>query len=433
MGALITKIDKNSPASDRNVQVGDALIRINGHKIKDVLDFKFYSYDAHLRLELHRANRTIKLIQITKTAGSDLGLTFEPYLMDEPRACTNGCIFCFVDQLPSGMRDTLYFKDDDVRLSFLQGNYVTLTNLSEAEIRRIIDLRLSPLNISVHATDPELHGILLRTKKSNQVLAAIERLSSAGIAMNAQIVCCPGLNDKKQLERTMCDLAAMAPAVQSVSIVPVGLTRFRAGLYPLEPFDQPAAYQTIRQVEQFGEECLEKFGTRLFFSADELYLKAGVDIPTDEFYESYPQLENGVGMLRLLMEQSRQALEKHQELREIPFSIATGAAAADCLQKILLSAQKNCANIKGNVCIVRNTYFGETIDVAGLVTGGDLIEQLRGKHLGKRLLITKNMLRHGQAVFLDDVTLEDASRILGLEIRVIEQDGADLISAMYGY
>jgi putative radical SAM enzyme (TIGR03279 family) len=407
MGAVIVGVEKNSPAGRRNIRPGETLCRINGQKIRDVLDYKFHAYDERLLLELRDEGGSLRFVRVNKAVGEELGLTFDRYLMDDARSCANRCVFCFVDQLPKGLRETLYFKDDDNRLSFLQGNYVTLTNLSDRELRRMIDMRVSPLNISVHSTDPALHSLLLGNKKSDRALRALERFYDAGMAMNCQIVVCPGLNDGRHLDRTMSDLAAMFPAVRSVSVVPVGLTRFRDGLYPLRPFDRELAVKTVRQVERFGEKCRKKHGSRLFYPADELYLKAGLELPPDGFYEGYPQLENGVGMLRLLTVQAGEALENHHAPDGAPFTIATGIAAANCLQKILNSAREKCANINGNIISVKNTFFGETIDVAGLLTGGDLIAQLKGKDLGRRLLLTKNMLRHGENVFLDDVTLED--------------------------
>ncbi len=296
----------------------------------------------------------------------------------------------------------------------------------------MIDMRLGPLNISVHSTEPALHSLLLGNRKSARGLEALRRFKDAGMTMNCQIVVCPGLNDGEHMERTMRDLADMYPAVRSVSVVPVGLTKYREGLYALKPFDQALAAETVRQVEQMGDKCLGKVGSRLFYPADELYLKAGRDIPEDGFYEDYPQLENGVGMLRLLMTQTEKALRTQQTPPKMPFTIATGAAAANCLQKVLDSAAEICANISGTVATVNNEFFGGQVDVAGLLTGGDLIRQLKGRDLGGRLLITKNMLRHGENVFLDDVTLQEVSDELGVDIRVVGQDGADLVRAIFG-
>lgn len=432
MAAVIIGVEKSSPAARRNIMPGMSLVRINGRKIGDVLDYKFYSYDSKLLLELRDAEGKIRFVRVRKREGEELGLIFSSYLMDEPRSCANKCVFCFIDQLPRGLRESLYFKDDDNRLSFLQGNYVTLTNLPEAEIKRMIDLRVAPLNISVHTTDPALHSFLLGNNKSGRALKAMERFRAAGIAMNCQIVVCPGLNDGDQLEKTMNDLAGLAPAVKSVSVVPVGLTKYREGLFELKPFDSELALKTVRQVERFGDGYLKRLGTRLFYPADELYLKAGLDVPENDFYENYPQLENGVGMLRLLTTQAEKALSLYEKADGVPFSIATGAAAAYCLQKILNSAREKCANINGTVYTVRNDFFGDMIDVAGLITGGDLIAQLKGKPLGRRLLLTKNMLRHGENVFLDDVTLDRVSSALGVAIRVVGQDGEDLVRAIFG-
>jgi putative radical SAM enzyme (TIGR03279 family) len=431
MGTVIAGVDKNSPAERRQIRPGELLVRINGHKIRDILDYKYHAYDTRLLLELRNGGK-IRLVRVIKSAGEELGLSFETYLMDNPRACANKCVFCFVDQLPEGMRETLYFKDDDNRLSFLQGNYVTLTNLPEAELRRMIDMHVAPLNISVHSTDPALHSLLLGNRNSARALDALARFREAGLSMNCQIVVCPGLNDSAQLDRTMRDLAALHPAVKSVSVVPVGLTKYREGLYPLRPFDRELARQTVRQVERRGERCLRELGTRLFYPADELFLKAEHAIPPDDYYEGYPQLENGVGMLRLLETQADTALAAASASDGAPFSIATGEAAAHCLQKILDFARKKCANIDGHIFIVRNEFFGEQIDVAGLLTGGDLIRQLRGRNLGRRLLITKNMLRHGENAFLDDITTDIVSQALGVPIRVVGPNGDDLIRAICG-
>lgn len=432
MSSVIKEIEKGSLLEGRNIRTGDVLFRINGHKIRDVLDYKYYTYESRLLLEVHDKSGKIRFIRVNKPEGAELGLEFESYLMDSPRACANKCVFCFVDQLPKNLRETLYFKDDDVRLSFLQGNYVTLTNLSEREVQRIIDMRLSPLNISVHSTEPELHSLLLGHRNSIRALKIIQRFAAVGLRMNCQIVCCPGLNDKEHLNRTMQDLADLFPAVQSVSVVPVGLTKYRENLAVLQPFDKDAALRAVYQVETFGEKCLKQLGTRFVFSADELYLKAGLDIPDEQFYEGYPQLENGVGLLRLLLSEAEEEIQKPHETDGELFSIATGKAAYKCLQNIFDLAQDKCVKINCNLYEITNNFFGETVDVAGLLTGGDLVSQLKGKELGKRLLIAKNMLRHGETVFLDDMTLEEVSRELGVPIRVVEQDGADLVRAMFG-
>ena len=431
MKHIITSIDSGSPLEGR-VHPGEALVSINGHPIEDVLDYKYYGYDAKLLLQLETPEGKLREVRIRKDAGEDPGLSFETYLMDRARACCNRCVFCFVDQLPRGMRKTLYFKDDDARLSFLTGNYITLTNLSDRELQRIIDLRISPINVSVHATEPEMRALLLGNPAGAEGYRQMQRLAEGGITMNCQIVCCPGLNDGDVLRRSMEDLAALHPQVRSVSIVPVGLTKHREKLYPLTPFDKERALATVRQVEAFADTCMANCGSRIFFCSDELYLKAGLPLPEDEYYEDYPQLENGVGMLRLLQFEFMCELgfTEPEDGECVPFAIATGCSAAPFLENLMLTAAKKCDNIKGNVYAIKNDFFGHTIDVAGLITGRDLIAQLRGKDLGQRLLIPRNMLRHEENVFLDDVTVEEVSAELGVPVISIPQDGGALLRAM---
>ena len=431
MPSVIQSITPGSPASKTQLRPGDVLLSIDGNPIQDVLDYKFHSYDQRLLIEVRDPVGKTKRVVVRKGEGEDPGLEFETYLMDKARSCANRCVFCFVDQLPPGMRETLYFKDDDARLSFLMGNYITLTNLSEREIQRIIDLRISPINISVHATNPELRCQLLGNRNAGRGLTAMRRFAEAGITMNCQIVCCPGLNDGDELMRSMQDLRDMAPGVNSVSIVPVGLTRYREGLPLLTPFDGESALATVRQVEEYGEICYKKLGTRLFFCSDELYLKAGLPIPEDDYYEDYPQLENGVGMLRLLITEFQDALPDLQTADGQPFSIATGVSAAPFLEKLVYAAHEKCDTIDGRVYPIVNDFFGHTIDVAGLVTGGDILRQLAGKELGSRLLIPLTMLRHGEGVFLDGVTVGEITEKLGVPVIPIGQDGGMLARAMF--
>ncbi|MDR3277292.1 MAG: DUF512 domain-containing protein [Oscillospiraceae bacterium] len=432
MSAVIRSIRPGTPASRTIIAPGDALRRVNGHELTDVLDYRYYTCDRRVFLELTSPEGKIKLVRVRKREGAELGLEFETYLMDAARSCANKCVFCFVDQLPPGMRGTLYYKDDDARLSFLQGNYITLTNLSERELQRIIDMRISPINVSVHSTDPKLRAFLLGNPNGGRGVETLGRLADAGITMNCQIVCCPGLNDGEALWRSMEDLSRMYPAVASVSVVPVGLTKHRAGLYALAPFDETRARETISDVEAFAEKCLKTQGSRIFFCADELYIKAGLPLPEDGFYEDYPQLENGVGMMRLLICEFGEALKTPVRADGVPFSIATGAAAAKFLENLLYTARAKCDTIRGTVYPVQNDFFGHTVNVAGLVTGGDVLRRLRGEELGKRLLLPRNMLRRGEDVFLDDVTLAELSDALGVAVRVVEQDGADLLRAMCG-
>jgi len=428
---IIKSIDPDSPLRGR-AHEGDRLLSINEKPIVDVLDYKFYAYDERLNVRLARADGTEYEVAVYKAEGGDLGLDFESYLMDTPRSCANNCVFCFIDQLPKGMRKTMYFKDDDARLSFLMGNYITLTNLSPREIERIIDLHISPVNVSVHTTDPQLRCMMLQNKRAGESIDVMRRFAENGIVMNCQIVCCPGLNDGEQLMRSMRDLADMYPGVNSVSIVPVGLTKFREGLYPLTPFTKEHAAETIDLVEAFADECLSRLGSRIFFCGDELYLKAERELPEDEYYESYTQLENGVGMLRLIETEFKSALMLSDEPDGVAFSIATGVSAAPYFQKLLDMAQAKYGNINGKVYPIINDFFGHSINVAGLVTGGDLIAQLKDKELGQRLLISQNMLRREEMDFLDDVTLAQASEALKVPIYPVEADGFALCDAMFG-
>ena len=432
---VIRSVAPRSPAHRAGIRVGETLTHVNGKQILDVLDYKFYTYDPRLEVQLLQSDGTSRTVQVRKMEGEDLGLDFETYLMDRARSCANNCIFCFVDQLPPGMRKTLYFKDDDARLSFLMGNYITLTNLTDREVQRIIDLRVSPVNISVHTTDRDLRARMLGHVKAGRGIDIMQRLAQARITMNCQIVSCPGVNDGAALEKTMADLADMHPAVNSVSIVPVGVTKFREGLYPLRPYTREEAAAVVDQVEAFGRSCKEKLGTTLFWCSDEFYLLAGRPMPEEDYFEEFTQLDNGVGMLRLLRQEFKRALElmEPEEMEgAVPFSIATGVSAAPFLEELVELAARRSPNIKATVYPIVNRFFGETITVAGLVTGGDLIQQLRGRELGERLLIPANMLRSGERVFLDDVTLDDVERELGIPVIPVAQDGYELLDAMVG-
>ena len=434
MSTKIQSVDAGSPAERAGVHAGETLLEINGHRVVDVLDYKFHGYDPRLTLTLRAENGTTRTVRLRKREGEDMGLNFETYLMDCARSCANKCIFCFVDQLPKGMRDTLYFKDDDARLSFLMGNYITLTNLSDREAQRIIDLHISPINVSVHATDPALRSMLLGFPNGGRGLELMRRFAENGITMNCQIVSCPGINDGPALRKSMEDLAGMYPGVNSVSIVPVGLTRHRGGLYPLEPYQADTAAAVVDMVEAYGADCKERFGTTVFWCSDEFYLKAGRDIPADEYYEDYTQLENGVGMLRLLRTEFDAALGLMDQAEKpvSPFSTACGTSAAPWIREIVDRAAEKC-HTKGTVYPILNDFFGHSVNVSGLVTGGDLIRQLRGRELGERLLLPVNMLRHGEDVFLDDVTLADVERELGVKVTPVNQDGFDLCDAIFEY
>ncbi len=431
----VKSVDPGSPAHRAGVRPGETLTHINGHPVVDVLDYKFYSYDPRLELTLKSPEGTVRTLRLRKGEGDDLGLEFETYLMDKARSCANRCVFCFVDQMPPGMRKSLYFKDDDARLSFLLGNYLTLTNLSPREVQRIIDLRISPINVSVHTTNRRLREEMLQNPRSGEGIDIMERFAQHHITMNCQIVSCPGINDGPELDKTLADLSAMYPAVNSVSVVPVGVTKYREGLYPLKIYTRDTAAALVDQVEAFAARHLEECGTRLVWCSDEFYLLAGRDLPPEDYFEDFTQLDNGVGMLTLLSREFGRALDlmEQSELeRTRPFSIATGVSAAPFLAKLVGQAQEKCGTIAGQVYPIVNHFFGETITVAGLVTGRDLIDQLRGKKLGERLLIPASMLRSGENVFLDDVTTADVERALGVPVVPVPQDGYELLDAICG-
>ena len=430
MSTIITSVDRHSPAERAGITPGEQLLTINGHQIIDVLDYRFYGYDTDCCLELREPAGTVRTVSLRKPEGRDLGLNFDTVLMDDMRSCANHCIFCFVDQMPPGMRKTLYFKDDDARLSFLQGNYITLTNLTDREAQRIIDLRISPINVSVHTTDPQLHCTMLGNKNALRSLDYIRAFCKAGIVMNGQIVVCPGWNDGDQLRRTLRDLTEMQ--FSSCSLVPVGITKYRQGLAKLRPVDAATAAEIIDIADEYGRENLERFGTRRFFCADELYLRAGRPLPRAEYYEGYRQLENGVGLMRSLEDDFLAGLATVDvPVRFSPFTIATGTAAAPFLGGLVQRARADYPGLRGQVIAVENDFFGHTIDVAGLLTGQDISAQLRGRDLGDRVLIPIHMMCHGETVFLDDYTVERLSRELGVPVQVVDEDGFALVDAMF--
>ena len=432
MSTVITSVDPHSPAAKAHIKPGEQLLAINGHRIVDVLDYRFYGYDPSSELLLRMSDGSERIIRIRKDEGQDLGLNFETYLMDHAHSCANNCIFCFVDQMPKGLRKSLYFKDDDARLSFLMGNYITLTNMAPRAIQRIIDLRISPINVSVHTTDPELRAKMLGNPRAGDSIAVMRRLAENGIHMNCQIVSCPGINDGPNLQRTMEDLTAMYPGVSSVAIVPVGLTRYREGLYPLEQYSAESASAVIDLVESYAADCRERFGTGIFWCSDEFYLLAGRELPDEDYYESFAQLENGVGMLRLLESEFTAALRlTESDQTASPFTIATGLDAAPMLDYLLQMAKEKCPGLHGQVIPIVNRFFGEQIVVSGLITGQDLIAQLKGRDLGQRLLLPDNMLRYHENVFLDDVTIEQVEDALGIPLTFVAQDGFELCDAMF--
>jgi len=412
------------------------LAAINGTPIKDVLDYQFHSYDADLMVTTKTEDGEWKIVSVRKGDGEDLGLQFPTYLMDKPRGCANRCIFCFIDQLPAGMRETLYFKDDDIRLSFLTSNYISLTNLTDAELTRMLRLKVSPINISVHATDPAVRTMMLGNLRAGRCMDVMRQFRDAGITMNAQIVLCPGINDGAVLERSMADLAGLWPRLQSVSVVPVGLTAHRDDLYNLAPVSPELAREMVAQVETFAARCLAEYGSRIFFCGDELYLRGDLPLPEEDAYEGYPQLENGVGLMRSFEAEFLDALdERSARCRPyidppLPFSIATGVASAPFLQDLLATAAEKCGKIEGCVYAIRNDFFGHDVTVAGLVTGQDIAAQLKDKDLGARLLIPKSMFREGEGIFLDDMTVDALAETLGVPVVAVDVDGGAFLGAI---
>lgn len=429
MAVVIGGVVPHSPAANKRIAAGDTLLSINGHEIADVLDYRFYLTEQRLRLRVLTAKgeRTVRLR--TDESG-DIGLVFDTYLMDEQRSCRNKCIFCFIDQLPPGLRETLYFKDDDSRLSFLFGNYITLTNLTEHDVQRIIDMHISPVNISVHTTNPELRCRMMNNRFAGEALRFLYRLAQAGVAINAQLVLCPGWNDGDELERTMNELAALLPAVQSVAAVPVGLTRFREGLAELRPFTAEAAARVIEQMERAGDRLMAAHGVRVFYPSDEFYLTAGRPIPPAAFYGEFAQLENGVGMMALMKEQFEDALADREDPPAAQrLVVATGTSAAPFLRGLVAQAQAKFPALRVEVRAIVNHFFGEQITVAGLITGGDLIAQLRDTQ-ADMVAIPRSMLRQEGDLFLDDVTLDEVRAALGVPVLVTGCDGDEFLRVL---
>ncbi len=432
----IEAVLKRSRADKAGIRAGDVLLSINGREINDVLDYRFYLAESKVKLSVMREGKELEF-KINKKEYDDIGLDFETPLMDKKHSCENKCVFCFIDQLPKGLRESLYFKDDDSRLSFLHGNYITLTNLHDKDIDRIIEMHISPVNVSVHTTNSELRVRMMHNKRAGEVLSYLDRLSEAGIALCCQIVLCKGLNDGEELERTMRELEKLYPAMQSTSVVPAGLTKFRDKLYPLQSFTSEECADIINQVNTMGDVCFEKYGTRLFYPADELYIKAGMKLPDDEFYEEYSQIENGVGMITELKTEVEGELDYLNEYtdgnsfqREI--SVATGYAAYEHICTLCSEIEKRTEGIKINVYKIKNNFFGEEITVAGLLTAADIFEQLKNAVLGDELLIPSAALRAEGDLFLDGMTPEELSAKLGVKIRAVDNRGDDFIRAVLG-
>lgn len=428
---VIRKVFPDSIAEEMELVPGDELISINGQPIEDVFDYHYLVNDEYLEILVRKADGEEWELEIEKDFEEDLGVEFENSLMDEYRSCRNHCIFCFIDQMPPGMRETLYFKDDDSRLSFLQGNYVTLTNMSDHDIDRVIRYHLAPINISFQTTNPKLRCEMLHNRFAGDIFPKVDRLFQAGIEMNGQVVLCKGINDGEELERTIRDLSGYLPHLKSVSVVPVGLSKYREGLHPLEPFNREDALGVLETVHRWQKKLYEQYSLHFIHCSDEWYILAGLPLPEEERYDGYLQLENGVGMLRLLEEEVQEELAHRKgDERVRRVSIATGKLAAPFIQENVERVRTVYGNVEAQVYPIRNDFFGELITVSGLITGQDLKAQLKGKDLGECLLIPCNMLRAGENVFLDDVTVEEVEEQLGVPVAVVDEDGASFVHAL---
>lgn len=433
MSVIIKSVDLKSPADKAGLKEGYTLISINKNDIMDVLDYRFYQNNAKLRIEYIDDKGKIKRKRIKKEDCEELGLNFETYLMDKQHSCLNKCVFCFIDQLPKGMRDSLYFKDDDSRLSFLFGNYITLTNITEHEIERIIKMHISPINISVHTTNPELRVKMMKNKNAGNVLSVIKRFNDAGIKINCQLVLCPGYNDGEELKRTLSDLTELQNA-ECIAAVPVGLTKYRDGLADLVPFNPRTAAETIDIIDRYGEECIKKYGSRRIYASDEFYLLAKRQMPYADYYGEFLQLENGVGLWALLLKEATDAIaeEEYKLEQKRKISVVTGVAAYPLITEIVDKCKQKWDNLECKVYKIKNNFFGEKITVAGLVTATDIKEQLKGENLGEEMLIPAVMLRKEGDMFLDSITLNELSRDLGVKIIPVDNDGYSLIDALLG-
>lgn len=438
---VIRRIKEGSIAEEMGMEPGDELLEIGGQEIVDIFDYQYLTQDEYIEVLIRRADGEEWLLEIDKEYDEDLGIEFENGLMDDYRSCHNKCIFCFIDQKPKGMRETLYFKDDDSRLSFLQGNYVTLTNMSDEDVERIIRYHLSPINISFQTTNPELRCMMLNNRFAGQALLQVRKLYEAGITMNGQIVLCKGVNDGAELERSIADLTAYLPHLESVSVVPVGLSKYREGLYPLEPFTKEDAQEVLRCIHRWQEKLYPQYGLHFVHASDEWYVLAEEPLPEAERYDGYLQLENGVGMLRLLLTEFADAmklLEEQKQVRERyvscggELSVVTGQLAYPFLQDMVRQMEERFPALHIHVYAITNEFFGERITVSGLLTGQDIIRQLQGRELGERILLPQNVLRSGEDYFLDDVTVGDVEKALQVKVDIVKSSGHDFVHAVLG-
>jgi len=430
----IKRVLPGSIAEESGLQEGDFLLSVNGEKISDIFDYRFLIAEENLVLEIQKEDGEIWEIEIEKDEYEDLGIEFESLMIDDAKSCRNKCIFCFIDQLPKGMRQTLYFKDDDSRLSFFMGNYVTLTNMSFNDIDRIIKYRMSPINVSVHTSNPDLRVHMLRNKTAGDVMEKIKRLIDGGITVNSQIVLVRGVNDEKELDRTLGDLAALYPGLNSISVVPVGITKHREGLSKLKPFDSESSREVIEQVEAWQRKLLSRYGSRIVYLADEFYIMGGLEIPDYCVYEDFPQIENGVGLIAMFKKEFYDYIGKvefkSEKKREI--AIATGVSSYKYIKELVDILEKKYENLNIHVYKIKNRFFGENVTVTGLLTGQDIEEQLLGKNIGEELLISESMLRSGEKVFLDDYTVEMLEDKLKTNITIVSNSGKEFIEKILG-
>ncbi len=433
MSVTISGVEKHSPADKKGIKAGDSLISINGNEINDVLDYRFWLNDTKLVLSVRTAAGKVTSHTIKKDEFDDIGLEFDTYLMDKQHSCKNKCIFCFIDQLPKGLRDSLYFKDDDSRLSFLFGNYVTLTNLDDKETDRIINMHISPVNISVHTMNPELRVRMMANPRAGECLKYIKKFADAGIAINSQLVLCPGINDGEELRFSLSELFRYYPAMQSIACVPVGLTKYREGLCPLNTYTKETAAQTIDIIDGMNREFEREHGVKIAYASDEFYLLAEREMPSYDYYDDFPQLENGVGMWTLLKDEFKEALGKcdiKEKNRHV--TVVTGSAATPLIQELAHTAMERIKGLDVRTVEVKNRFFGESITVSGLITGGDILSTLEGTDCGEEIIIPPNCLRSEGDMFLDNMTVDELSSALKVNVRRNGNSGAELLAAMIG-
>ena len=437
---VIKKVDEGSIAWEMEIEPGDILLKINDEEIEDIFDYQFMIQEEYIEVLVQKPNGEEWLLEIDKDEQEDLGIEFENGLMDDYRSCHNKCIFCFIDQMPKGMRETLYFKDDDSRLSFLQGNYVTLTNMSEHDVNRIIKYHLGPINISFQTMNPELRCMMLHNRFAGDALKKVDRFYESGIEMNGQIVLCKGINDGRELDFSIRELTKYYPCLQSVSVVPVGLSKYREGLYPLEPFTKEDAKEVIGLIKKWQDYMYEKYGMHFIHASDEWYLLAEEELPTEDRYDGYLQLENGVGMLTLLKDEFKEAMQTavHQKklYRDLSdgktrrLTLATGKLAYRTICELAAQMMKAFEWLDLNVVAIRNDFFGERITVSGLLTGQDLIAQLKDLPLGDKLLLPQNVLRSGENYFLDDITVPQLEDALQVRVDIVKSSGQDFVETV---